>query len=222
MKLLIPALLLLCLNAALAQTPSPVTDPEAEARRLYKEGERLYSIGEWERAVARYKAAYELAPKPGLIFNIAQVYRLWGKPRDARFFYQQYLRAEPKAPNRKEVEARIVEMEAAIAAAPAPSPSPSASASPSPSPSPEAAPSPSAAPTPTSPPIPPPDRVAEAAVPSPPADLPRREGDRPLYKKWWFWAGIGAVAAGAVVATVVLTSGGGNSAPDTTFPVEDF
>jgi len=45
--------------------------------------------------------------------------------------------------------------------------------------------------------------------PSPP---PSSEADtsRPLYAKWWFWAGTGAaVVAGAVITGLVLSSGGG-------------
>ena len=29
----------------------------------------------------------------------------------------------------------------------------------------------------------------------------------PIYKKWWFWTVLGAVAAGVVIPTVILTRG---------------
>jgi hypothetical protein len=44
----------------------------------------------------------------------------------------------------------------------------------------------------------------------PPIPPPRPEDDyTPIWGKWWFWAGAGAVVAGAVVTTLALTLGGG-------------
>jgi hypothetical protein len=36
--------------------------------------------------------------------------------------------------------------------------------------------------------------------------LPLPVADKPIYKKWWFWGGLGAVAAGAVVTAIVISS----------------
>jgi tetratricopeptide (TPR) repeat protein len=41
----------------------------------------------------------------------------------------------------------------------------------------------------------------------------KRDEARPVYKKWWFWTGLGVVAAGAGAA--VYASGGGSSPPST-------
>ena len=49
---------------------------------------------------------------------------------------------------------------------------------------------------------------------STPAPAPAVEEDDPLYKKWWLWAAVGVVAAGAGVAAVTL---GGNAAPTSHF-----
>jgi hypothetical protein len=48
-------------------------------------------------------------------------------------------------------------------------------------------------------------------VPIPPPIPPPKPGDdyTPIWGKWWFWAGAGAVVAGAVVTTLALTLGGG-------------
>jgi hypothetical protein len=48
-------------------------------------------------------------------------------------------------------------------------------------------------------------------VPLPPPIPPPEPGDdyTPIWGKWWFWAGAGAVVAGAVVTTLALTLGGG-------------
>src|SRR5262245_8481114 len=41
----------------------------------------------------------------------------------------------------------------------------------------------------------------------------KKEGPRPIYKKWWFWTGVGVVAVGGTAA--IYASGGGSSPPTT-------
>lgn len=61
-------------------------------------------------------------------------------------------------------------------------------------------------------PLPPPAPViAQTADPlqiSQPSPAPEATST-PIYKRWWFWGGIGTVVAGAVVATLLLTSSSG-------------
>ena len=45
---------------------------------------------------------------------------------------------------------------------------------------------------------------ATSAMAQPPAPPPERPA---LYRRWWFWAGLGAVVIGALITTVALTSG---------------
>src|SRR6185295_13144109 len=91
---------------------------EAERQRTAKvlldEGLRRYEAREYERAVEVFKAAYALAPAPGLLFNKAQAYRLWGKGHcaDAVRTYRAYLQASPAAANRDRVEAFLKSLEA--------------------------------------------------------------------------------------------------------------
>ena len=76
--------------------------------------------------------------------------------------------------------------------------------------------------------IPSPDETAEAgdddgeetAAATPAAPAPSDGGgSRPIYKKWWFWAGIGAVAIGTTAIVIATTGDDGSSAPDAHFPV---
>jgi hypothetical protein len=46
-----------------------------------------------------------------LLYNIAQSYRLWGKPEDSARFYRNYLRRAPSAPNRADVEKKIADQD---------------------------------------------------------------------------------------------------------------
>ncbi len=102
----------------LSQVVDPPALDEAERQRqgkvLLAEGLKRYSAGEYEAAVGAFKAAYALAPAPGLLFNLAQSYRLWGKGHclDATRSYRAYLQIDPTASNRDKVEAHLKNLEA--------------------------------------------------------------------------------------------------------------
>lgn len=190
MKLVISITLavLLVATPALAQ---PSQEVQAQVERLYEAGTQHYNLGEYEEAIASYKDAYRLIPNPYLLYNIAQSYRLADDSKQALAFYKRFLYAKPDAPERPDVDARIKELELIVAQQAATQ---------------AAAPSGPVAPTETPRLTLPPQPVAE---PSPITVAPivaATEPSRPVYKKWWFWAGIGVVAAGA--STVALMSGG--------------
>ena len=88
---------------------------EAEARDHYEKGLTHYNLGEFDPAVEEFKKAYELSNAPGLLFNIAQVYRAKEDYKQALYFYRTYLRLQPDAPNRADVEARVADLERMVA-----------------------------------------------------------------------------------------------------------
>ncbi len=47
----------------------------AEARRLFKAGARAYKLGKFDKAVIAFDQAYEVAPRPALLFSSAQALR---------------------------------------------------------------------------------------------------------------------------------------------------
>ena len=229
---------------------------DAEAKRLYEEGTKFYSLGDFPRAIEAYKKGFELKPDAVFLYNIAQAYRLSKKFEDALFFYKSFLRNLPGAVNRAEVEKRIEEMNAALQKQQETADSP---------PTGPVAPGTGGARTGTStgdnssgstsggegkpaggkpaggegkpaggeatrPGIPSPGATAGASHAgeenrTPPSGQGDRDSDsggggsRPIYKKWWFWAGIGAVAVGTA-AVIVATSGGGDT-PDSHFGTFD-
>ncbi|MFH0900443.1 MAG: hypothetical protein V2A73_07420, partial [Pseudomonadota bacterium] len=83
-----------------------------EARIHYQKGQSKYDLAEYESAIVEFKKAYELSDAPGLLFNIAQAHRRNGDCKQALRFYKNYLRRQPDAPNREEVEKLIADMEA--------------------------------------------------------------------------------------------------------------
>ncbi len=67
-----------------------------KARLLSDRGRQLQREGKYGEALEAYKAAYVLAPSPGLLFNIAQVYRLNGNCDDAAWMYRRFLATDPR------------------------------------------------------------------------------------------------------------------------------
>src|SRR6185436_4713873 len=96
--------------AADAADAPPPEDPTARAaREHYEAGLTHYNLGEFKQAIEEFKKAYELSKRPGLLFNIAQAYRLDRQWAQAASFYRTYLRLVPDAENADDVEEFIAE-----------------------------------------------------------------------------------------------------------------
>jgi tetratricopeptide (TPR) repeat protein len=67
-----------------------------KARLLADRGRQLQRDGKFAEALEAYKAAYVLAPSPGLLFNLAQAYRLNGDCDDAAWMYKRFLDTSPR------------------------------------------------------------------------------------------------------------------------------
>jgi tetratricopeptide (TPR) repeat protein len=190
----VPALALLILllgGRAGAQTASP----EELARRHHERGSTFYNLGQFEEAIAEYRKGYEQKADPVFLYNIGQAYRQLGAHDKALFFYRRYLGTAADAPNRLEVEQWVVELEALVAAEErARTPAP-----------PEPLSSPAAPSLPSAPP---------AAVVGP--DVEAREAPRgALWQRWWFWAGVGGLVAGGIVAALLVSSNKSDRPPGT-------
>lgn len=116
----IVSVLLLATIAGAQPAPPPgdvaKTDEQkkAEAKTLYDEGLKHYNLAEYDSAIDKFKRAYAISSAVGLLFNIAQSYRLKKDWEQASNFYLTYLRLKPDAPNRVDVEQRIAEMQKMI------------------------------------------------------------------------------------------------------------
>ncbi len=90
---------LLNAETALAETAkkkpaAAASEPDPEARRLYKEGDKLYAEGDYEGAVRAFEKAYELSKQPALQYNLANAYERLGRYDDGVKALQEY---EPHA-----------------------------------------------------------------------------------------------------------------------------
>ena len=101
-------LLIVLVLVGRAAAAAPVEDDAA--RGHYERGLAKYNIADFDAAIDEFKQSYELSKAPRLLFNIAQAYRLKKDWERALYFYNTYLRNDPKAPNREDVETRIDEM----------------------------------------------------------------------------------------------------------------
>lgn len=171
-------------------------DDAAAAKERYAAGVRHFDLSEYEPALAEFKEAYRNKPDPAFLYNIAQCHRKLGHTDEAITFYQSYLRRAPDAKNREEVERRIAELES-LREAESASIANSGGGKGQPSPVSIEAQQKAAA------------QVVVASSPVTALDLDRR--DQPprtssgaVYKRWWFWTAVGAVAAGTATVAIIM------------------
>jgi hypothetical protein len=104
----------------------PAAADEPQARRQFERAQQAYKLGNYQRAIEGYEAAYRELPLPAFLFNIAQSYRLQhgvdgevSHLRKALALYGSYLREAKDPPNRQtvlrivnELRTRIDELDA--------------------------------------------------------------------------------------------------------------
>jgi len=110
-------LLALSITTAFADEslPNPST-PEALAQ--LEEGNKLYTVRDYEKAIAAYKQGVRLEPKATVTFwyNLGQAHRQWGKYDEAIWFYSQFLKQAPAklALHRQAAEGFIEKMQSEL------------------------------------------------------------------------------------------------------------
>lgn len=206
--------------------------PSDVATAHVRKATAAYNLGKYDDAAKEYEAAYEQTLDPNLLFNLGQTCRLAGNREKALTAYRSFIRSAPDSPQRPLAESKIRELERQRSAPP-PAPAPMPAAEPAaPAAVPAATPAlPAAAPvvlpsteTPSLPSAPAPAPSATEApgglVAAPIA--PEPAPSPPFYKGWPFWTAVGAVVAGAVVLTVVLTRPSNNLNMNTKFGTQGF
>jgi tetratricopeptide (TPR) repeat protein len=186
--------------------PSRAADPRLDSARAHsQEGDAYYKLEKYANAITEYEQAYLAKPDPSFLYNIAQCHRLMGQGPEAIKFYRRFLKDAPNAPNRAVAEKHIRDLEDASSGTPPPPPTPSGTSRAQPvapppvsvipptEPPPAVPPSPGFNPlAPTSAPVSTTPAVEIGATSTPPES-------HPIYSRWWFWAGVGAVVVGGII-----------------------
>ncbi|MDD9934230.1 MAG: hypothetical protein OXT09_11540 [Myxococcales bacterium] len=104
------------------------------AKEQFQQGRQAYNGGNFQQALDAFQRAYQLSPRPELLFNIGQAADRLRMDDLALSSFKQYLAELPQAHNREQVENRVRALEAVIAqrdareaeagAAPPPAPAP--------------------------------------------------------------------------------------------------
>ncbi|MBZ4375797.1 tetratricopeptide repeat protein [Corallococcus sp. AS-1-6] len=109
-----PRALSLALALALG-TPVPAVAQDAAAsatedaaRERFSEGNLAYDLGEFDRALKAFSEAYRLKPLPAFLFNIAQCHRQLKNPSRAAFFYRRYLSLSQEEPANADVVRELI------------------------------------------------------------------------------------------------------------------
>ncbi len=91
--------------------PDASPDDRRQAKRAFDRGQKQFSLGRFEEALASYEAAYEAFPLPGILFNIGQSHRNLGNLDEAIFSFKKYLHLVPDADNREAVESLVRDLD---------------------------------------------------------------------------------------------------------------
>ncbi len=205
-------LALLLLGAAPAQAREQAGD--AFGAR-YRRAEALYEAGAFAESIRELEAAYAIRPLPRLLLNIGQLHLKLGQAGEALGAYQAFLRREAQRASPAEgggakaqpplIEASPDDEAAAVAQEGirrarvllhAEWEALHARA--------------------LRPPLP-----ALAMAPRPPAP-PRTPRRVPIYRRWWFWGGLGLLAAGAATGTALAVTRPWSATAPGDLPVLDY
>ncbi len=183
---LLLALLAVVLVVGLPRRAGAQSPPNDAARIHYDQGKTLATKGEYAAAYFEFDAGYRLDPRPAFLFNMGEAARGMGDVVKARAAFEHYLAREPAGPLSDMARKRLADLD------------------------------------------PPPDitkphpATASVVLPAPHAVMPTvaarrtsemfvedrsRTDSRPLWKKWPFWAAVGAVVVGVVVVGTVSMRG---------------
>lgn len=202
-------LALLTLTASLTLPPRSLA--WAADRQVEINAREAFAAGRFDDALSLFAKLYAETLHPVYLRNIGRCHQRLRQPQKAIDSFGDYLAKSKKIPpaEKVEIEGFIKEMEAlrdeqaAIPTQPMTPPPAGAATSPAPSAPPLGT---SVAPVPSVAAL---DSAAASSpgvslVAAPEASTP---SPSPVYTRWWFWTGVGAVVIGGVVATVLLTGG---------------
>jgi tetratricopeptide (TPR) repeat protein len=96
---------------AVARAEEPSAEVKLQARKAFERAMAFYQKDEFDKAIEQFESGYKLIPNPLFLYNIGQAHRLSNRPEKALDYYRRYLKDQPDAKNRAEVEGRIAALE---------------------------------------------------------------------------------------------------------------
>lgn len=110
---------LLCAGALSARDAAAQSEEAVEqARKFFEAGKQAYEAGQYEVAAMAFEEAYRLAPRPPIVFSMAQAYRRQyfvdrdpAKLKRAVDLYKEYVREVPQGGRRDDAVQYIAELE---------------------------------------------------------------------------------------------------------------
>lgn len=89
-------------------------DRDAQSRERFVAGRDAYSAGQYDVALERFTEAYDLSPRPQLLYNIGQCHDRLRHDQEAIDSFERYLALVPEADNGEEVRARLQALRRAV------------------------------------------------------------------------------------------------------------
>lgn len=123
----------IALLAVLAVSATARADDRASAQQLYTAGQTAFDAKQYDVALVAWQKSFELSREPGLLFNVAQAYRLRAGAGDcasAETAYRKFIAFAPESKQRPTAERYAAEMHECAArdkpaiVVPSPPPSP--------------------------------------------------------------------------------------------------
>ncbi|MDI3285181.1 hypothetical protein [Polyangium sp. 15x6] len=100
---------------ATKKKPPNKNDPKlVEAKRLFQQGEDLYTKGDYEKAIEVWEMSYELSQRELILESIANAYERLGKAEKAREYLGRWREAAPPEEH-ADLDARLAKLDERIA-----------------------------------------------------------------------------------------------------------
>jgi hypothetical protein len=197
----------LCLGTVLVIPAIAMAKGKEDRESITKAAKKACLLGEVEKGAEILADLYVETNDPTYIYNQGRCFEQNGKNDQALLRFKEYQRkAQGLSPEDLDaLHKRIEDLEAASGRRQSPPP-----VGPVSPPPPPVIPSTAATAAPLAPReagVAKPLGITQAGAPPEPAASP------PVYKRWWFWTGLGAVIAGGVVTGVLLTRQSAPSSP---------
>ena len=98
--------------AAVGASPGQPSDAQlSAAKEFYARGEQLYTQGRYDAAWVEFSSAYQIAPLPELLFNLARTEEKLNRPAAAAKHYREFLQQSPGDPDAGKIRATIARLE---------------------------------------------------------------------------------------------------------------